>query len=62
MHPFVLGKLACCNLRNRGEGLHLLRNLPQAIITSDQEVLFFIENKALMGRESAMWMRTRWPP
>lgn len=50
MHPFVLGELACGNLHNRGELLRLLRNLPQAIVASDQEVLFLIERNALMGR------------
>ena len=30
MHPFVLGELACGNLRNRTEVLALLKDLPQA--------------------------------
>jgi predicted nucleic acid-binding protein len=50
MHPFVLGELACGNLHNRGEVLRLLKALPQAIVASDEEVLFFIERNALMGR------------
>jgi hypothetical protein len=50
MHPFVLGELACGNLRNRGELLALLKDLPQAAVASDAEVLFFIERHALMGR------------
>lgn len=50
MHPFVLGELACGNLRNRGEVLRLLKDLPQAPVASDEEVLFFIECKALMGQ------------
>jgi predicted nucleic acid-binding protein len=50
MHPFVLGELACGNLHNRGEVLRLLQALPQAIVASDEEVLFFIERNALMGR------------
>jgi len=50
MHPFVLGELACGNLRNRGELLRLLKALPQAIVASDEEVLFFIERNALMGQ------------
>lgn len=50
MHPFVIGELACGNLRNRDEVLHLLKALPQAIVASDEEVLFFIERNALMGR------------
>jgi len=50
MHPFVLGELACDNLRQRAEALSLLRNLPQASVAHDEEVLFFIERHELMGR------------
>jgi len=50
MHPFVLGELACGNLRNRGEVLALLKDLPQATVARDKEVLFFIERNTLMGR------------
>ncbi|MES9939597.1 MAG: type II toxin-antitoxin system VapC family toxin [Candidatus Thiodiazotropha sp. 6PLUC1] len=50
MHPFVLGELACGNLRQRVEVLSLLQNLPQAAVAQDGEVLFFIEQHELMGR------------
>jgi len=50
MHPFIEGELACGNLRNRGEILALLSDLPRAIIASEEEVLFFIERHGLMGR------------
>ena len=50
MHPFVLGELACGNLRNRDEVLGLLRDLPRMTVATDDEVLFFIERRALMGR------------
>lgn len=50
MHPFVVGELACGNLRERAEVLSLLRNLPAATIARDDEVLFFIDHKKLMGR------------
>jgi len=50
MHPFVLGELACGNLRNRSEVLRLLKDLPQTTVAGDEEVLFFIERHALMGR------------
>lgn len=49
MHPFVLGELACGNLHNRTEIIELMRNLPQATIASNEEVLFFIEKHALMA-------------
>ena len=50
MHPFVLGELACGNLKNRGEVLRLLRDLPAAPTVTDLEALGFIERRALMGR------------
>lgn len=50
MHPFVLGELACGNLRQRSEVLSLLKDLPQAAVARDEEVLFFIERHELMGR------------
>lgn len=50
MHPFVIRELACGNLRNRDEVLELLKDLPRVAVASDDEVLFFIERNALMGR------------
>lgn len=49
-HPFVIGELACGNLKNRKLILSLLRDLPHARTATDDEVLLFIENNALMGR------------
>lgn len=49
-HPFVLGELACGNLKNRGEVLQLLGELPGAPMATDAEALDFIERRALMGR------------
>ncbi len=50
LHPFVLGELACGNLKNRGEVLRLLSDLPTAPTVTDLEALGFIERRALMGR------------
>lgn len=50
MHPFVLGELACGNLRNRGEVLALLGDLPRAAVATDDETLAFIERHTLAGR------------
>ncbi len=50
MHPFVLGELACGNLKNRGEVLRLLGELPGAPIATDLEALNLIERRALAGR------------
>lgn len=49
-HPFVIGELACGNLRNRSELLMLLHNLPRLAAATDAEVLFYIDQHQLMGR------------
>lgn len=49
-HPFVVGELACGNLRNRGEALTLFGELPRVAVATDAEVLYFIEQHGLMGR------------
>ncbi len=50
IHPWVIGELACGNLRNRGDVLELLQGLPAAVVASDSEVLLLIEREQLMGR------------
>jgi predicted nucleic acid-binding protein len=50
MHSFVLGELACGNLRSRVEVLGLLQALPPMAVSTDKEVLFFIDQHELMGR------------
>jgi predicted nucleic acid-binding protein len=50
MHSFVLGELACGNLRSRDEVLGLLQALPPMPVSTDKEVLFFIDQHELMGR------------
>ncbi len=50
MHPYVCGELACGNLSNRAELLQLLAALPPISIALDKEVLFFIEERSVMGK------------
>jgi predicted nucleic acid-binding protein len=50
VHPWVAGELACGNLQDRKLVLGLLQSLPLAPVASAGEVLFFIEQHALMGR------------
>jgi predicted nucleic acid-binding protein len=50
IHPWVIGELACGNLRNRQQVLELLQGLPMATVASDAEVLLLIERDRLMGR------------
>ena len=49
-HPFIVGELACGNLKNRKEILTSLQSLPMTILAEDGEVLKFIENHQLMGK------------
>jgi len=49
-HPFIVGELACGNIKNRIEILSLLRLLPVAAQADNEEVLQFIETNNLMGK------------
>ncbi len=49
-HPFVIGELACGNLKNRAEILSLLQSLPSAETAEHDEILQFIERHQLMGK------------
>ncbi len=49
-HPFIIGELACGNLKNRREILIHLQSLPKTISAEDDEVIEFIENHQLMGK------------
>jgi predicted nucleic acid-binding protein len=48
-HPFIIGELACGNLKNRSEILSLLHSLPMAPSVENDEILHFIERNKLMG-------------
>ena len=49
IHPFVVGELACSNLKDRAEFLLQVQTLPQAVVTEDEEVLRFVEAFHLNG-------------
>jgi predicted nucleic acid-binding protein len=48
-HPFIIGELACGNLKNRKEILSLLEALPTTTTADHEETLYFIEQHRLMG-------------
>lgn len=48
-HPFIIGELACGNLKNRDEILSLLKSLPLAPTIEFDEFIYFIERNRLMG-------------
>ncbi len=49
-HEFVIGELACGNLKNRNEIISLLQSLPHSPTVNHQEFLFFVDRHRLMGR------------
>lgn len=50
IHPFIIGELACGNLKDRDMVLALLAGLPGLPMLEENGVLFFIEQRKLMGR------------
>jgi predicted nucleic acid-binding protein len=50
VHPFIIGELACGEIRRRREVIDLLGTLPSSVVAKDGEVLHFIENHRLMGK------------
>ena len=49
-HPFIIGELACGNLKDRDEILGLFQSLPSAPVLEPEEILAFIEANKLMGK------------
>ncbi len=49
-HPFIIGELACGNLKNRAEVISLLQALPSAPTIEFDEFLFFVDRNHLMGK------------
>jgi predicted nucleic acid-binding protein len=48
-HPFVTGEIALGSLRQRNVVLGALRDLPQAVVARDDEVMTFIESRELFA-------------
>ncbi len=49
-HRFIIGEIACGNIKNRTEILTLLQLLPLVTQAKHEEVMGFIETNKLMGR------------
>jgi predicted nucleic acid-binding protein len=49
-HPFILGELACGNIRKRDEVLSLLAALSQVAVADHDEVMQLLDTHQLMGR------------
>ncbi|MGA3015557.1 MAG: type II toxin-antitoxin system VapC family toxin [Bryobacteraceae bacterium] len=50
VHPFIVGELACGNLKNRVATLGDLARLPQTPIASETEVRHLLESSRLWGK------------
>lgn len=50
MHPFIVGELACGNLKNRALILENFAELPQAAVATHEEALDLMESRKLWGR------------
>jgi predicted nucleic acid-binding protein len=48
-HPFIIGELACGNIKNLSEILDLLQDLPKVPTIDLAEYLYFIEQNHLNG-------------
>jgi predicted nucleic acid-binding protein len=50
VHAFVVGELACGQLKSRHEVLSLLNSLTRLAAVTDDEALYFLERNRLFGR------------
>ncbi len=48
-HTFIIGELACGNIRNRTEIISLMQSLPMLDSIEHEELLLFIEHNKMMG-------------
>jgi predicted nucleic acid-binding protein len=55
IHPFVIGELACGNLKHRAHILNDLKVLPAAVPATHEEVLRLVEDWKLWG-EGIGWI------
>jgi predicted nucleic acid-binding protein len=49
-HPYVIGELALGNLQHRHTVLSGLKDLPRALVATEEEVLQFVETNSIFGR------------
>jgi predicted nucleic acid-binding protein len=49
-HPFIIGELACGNMKNRNEIINLLNALPSVPLLEHYEIMEFIEGRKIMNQ------------
>ena len=57
IHPWVVGELACGNLKNRTEILELLRALPEVPRADDDEIIHLLASSQVGGH--VLWTKDR---
>ncbi|MBU4445344.1 MAG: type II toxin-antitoxin system VapC family toxin [Candidatus Marinimicrobia bacterium] len=50
IHHFIIGELACGNLKNRDEILILLQSLPKVRVAQHDEVMYFINYHKIFSK------------
>jgi predicted nucleic acid-binding protein len=50
-HPFIIGELACGNLKNRTSIIALLEALPTTLVVDHKELLSFLDTRKVMAKE-----------
>lgn len=50
IHHFIIGELACGNLKNRAEILALMQSLPIVRVAEHDEVIYFINHHKIFGK------------
>lgn len=50
IHPFIIGELACGNIRNWAEIISLMQSLSMLDVVQHEELLLFIEHNKMMGK------------
>lgn len=54
-HTFIVGELACGNIKNRAEILSLLQALPTTVHVEHEEVMRFIEKLPPNGKRDRLY-------
>ena len=49
-HPFIIGELACGDIKNRNEIITLLNDLPATEILEHHDIMEFIEYRKIMNK------------
>jgi len=49
-HPFMIGEMACGNMKNRDEILVLLAALPKVEVASHEEAMHLVTDRKLWGK------------